>query len=254
LDIQDNLNWILIGDFNFYRSLDNRNRAGGNFQDTQIFNDVIDHLGLVELPLKGISYTWSNMQSSPLLEQLDYFFTSANWTLDFPNTLVTPLARPTSDHVPCRISIVTQIPRFNVFRFENFWASHSSFYSTVQSSWNQPTGNPDSIISILSTKFKRVRYDLMQWSKGLSNLKVLISNCNKVILYLDIGEEFRALFNTEWNLRNIVKEQLNRLLNQQNLYWKQRNTINRIKHGDECTKYFHSMATVSYRRNLIAQI
>jgi len=29
---------------------------------------------------------------------------------------------------------------------------------------------------------------------------------------------------------------------------------NRIKHGDECTKYFHSMATISYRRNMIAQI
>lgn len=42
-----------MGDFNFYRSLDNRNRSGGNFQDTQIFNEAIDHLGLVELPLKG---------------------------------------------------------------------------------------------------------------------------------------------------------------------------------------------------------
>lgn len=32
------------------------------------------------------------------------------------------------------------------------------------------------------------------------------------------------------------------------------NTINRIKYGDECTKYFHSMATISYRRNLNAPI
>jgi len=78
LDIQDNDNWILIGDFNFYRSLENRNRASGNFQDTQIFNEVIDHLGLVELPLKGRAFTWSNMQSNPLLEQLDWFFTSVN--------------------------------------------------------------------------------------------------------------------------------------------------------------------------------
>jgi exonuclease III len=61
LDIQDGINWILLGDFNFYRSLENRNRSGGNFQDTQIFNDVIDHLGLVELPLKGRAFTWSNM-------------------------------------------------------------------------------------------------------------------------------------------------------------------------------------------------
>jgi endonuclease/exonuclease/phosphatase family metal-dependent hydrolase len=131
LDIQDNINWILMGDFNFYRSLENRNRSGGNFQDTQIFNEAIDHLGLVELPLKGRAFTWSNMQDNPLLEQLDWFFTSVNWTLDFASTMVTPLARPTFDHVPCRISIETKIPRSKIFRFENYWASHSTFLSTV---------------------------------------------------------------------------------------------------------------------------
>lgn len=254
LDIPDDYNWILMGDFNFYRSLSDRNREGGNFQDTQRFNEVIDHLGLVELPLKGRAFTWSNMQSTPLLEQLDWFFTSVNWTSDFPNTMVNPLARPTSDHVPCKVSIETKIPRANVFRFENFWASHSTFLSTVQSSWNQPTRNGNNIVAVLSGKFKRLRHDLKNWSKNLSNLKLLIENCKKVILYLDTVEEYRNLFNSEWNTRNIIKVQLNNLLEQQNSYWKQRNTINRIKHGDECTKYFHSMATVSYRRNLIAQV
>lgn len=178
---------------------------------TQIFNDVIDHLGLVELPLKGRAFTWSNMQANPL-EQLDWFFTSVNWTTDFPNTMVTPLARPTSDHVPYRISIGTKIPRSNVFRFENYWASHSGFLNTVRSSWEKPVGNMSNMVSVLSTKFKRLRYDLKQWSKGISNLKLLIANCNKVILYLDSVEEFRSLFNPEWNLRNLVKLQLNKLL------------------------------------------
>jgi hypothetical protein len=168
--------------------------------------------------------------------------------------MVTPLARPTSDHVPCRVSIETMIPKSKIFQFENYWASHNSFLSTVQHSWNQIGGNRSNIASILSAKFKRLRYDLKQWSRGLSNMKLLIENCNKVILYLDTIEDFRQLFNTEWNFRRIVKNQLGNLLKQQNMYWKQRNTINRIQNGDECTKYFHSMATVSYRRNLIAQI
>jgi hypothetical protein len=77
-DIEDTENWIFLGDFNFYRSLSNRNRPGGNLADTFIFNDAIGHLGLVELPLKGRAFTWSNMQSEPLLEQLDWFFTSPN--------------------------------------------------------------------------------------------------------------------------------------------------------------------------------
>lgn len=109
-------------------------------------------------------------------------------------------------------------------------------------------------MSVLSGKFKRLCHDLKLWSKSLSNLRMLIGNCNKVILYLDTIEEFRFLLNTEWNFRNIIKRQLNSLLQQQNSYWRQRNTINRIKHGDACTKYFHSMATISYRRNLIAQV
>ena len=166
LDIQDGINWILLGDFNFYRSLENRNRSGGNFQDTQIFNDVIDHLGLVELPLKGRAFTWNNMQANPLLEQLDWFFTSVNWTSDFPNTMVTPLARPTSDHVPCRISIGTKIPKSNIFRFENYWTSHSSFFNTVKLSWEKTTGNMGNIVSVLSTKFKRLRYDFKTVEQG----------------------------------------------------------------------------------------
>lgn len=34
------------------------------------------------------------MQTNPLLEQLDWFSTSVNWTLDFPNTMVTPWPGP----------------------------------------------------------------------------------------------------------------------------------------------------------------
>jgi hypothetical protein len=61
---------LLIGDFNFYRYAENRNKFGGNFHDSLIFNNIISHLGLVGLPIKGRSYTWSNMQASPFLSRL----------------------------------------------------------------------------------------------------------------------------------------------------------------------------------------
>jgi exonuclease III len=73
-NIEDDENWLFLGDFNVYRSLEDRNQPGGNLQDTLIFNDTIGHLGLIELPLKGRAYTWSNMLQNPLLEQLDWFF------------------------------------------------------------------------------------------------------------------------------------------------------------------------------------
>lgn len=92
LDIQFESKWLLLGDFNFMRSLDNRNLPGGSVNDIFLFNEVIGHLGLVELPIKGRRYTWSNMQTNPLLEQIDWFFTSVAWTTDHPNTMVMPLA------------------------------------------------------------------------------------------------------------------------------------------------------------------
>jgi endonuclease/exonuclease/phosphatase family metal-dependent hydrolase len=111
LQVDDEVNWMFIGDFNFYRSLENKNKEGGNMQDIMTFNEVISNLGLQEIPLKGRSYTWSNMQQDPLLEQLDWCFTSTNWISDYPSSLMIPLAKTTSDHVPCVVQIGTSIPK-----------------------------------------------------------------------------------------------------------------------------------------------
>lgn len=73
--------------------------------DIFIFNVVISSLGLLEIPLKGRRFTWSNMQQDPLLERLYWVFTSASWTLSFANTTVLPLTRNISDHVPCVVKI-----------------------------------------------------------------------------------------------------------------------------------------------------
>jgi hypothetical protein len=114
-------NWLLLGDFNFIRSHENRNKPGGDTNDMFLFNDIIGHLGLLELPLKGRRYTWSNMQNNPLLEQLDWFFISTNWISDYPNSMVLSLANTGSDHVPCVVVIDTSIPKTKLFRFENYW-------------------------------------------------------------------------------------------------------------------------------------
>jgi hypothetical protein len=63
-----------LGDFNFIRQLSNINKPGGDINGMLLFNEAISNLGLVELPLKGRKYTWSNMQKTPLLERLDWFF------------------------------------------------------------------------------------------------------------------------------------------------------------------------------------
>jgi hypothetical protein len=60
LIIPDDELWLFMGDFNFIRSQDSRNLPGGDVNDIFLFNELISHLGILELPLKG-SYTWSSM-------------------------------------------------------------------------------------------------------------------------------------------------------------------------------------------------
>ena len=71
MHIPNGQDWLFLGDFNYMRAPDNRNKPGGNMQDMLTFNDIIHKQQLIELPVQGHAYTWSNMQIDPLLEQID---------------------------------------------------------------------------------------------------------------------------------------------------------------------------------------
>lgn len=184
-----------------------------------LFNEFIREQSLVELPIKGRKYTWSNMQDSPLLEQLDWFFTSVNWTTTFPNTLVMPQCKPISDHTPCVVTIQSSIPKSKVFRFENYWINHHGFFDVVQTSWDKPCYARNSAAKICK-KLKNLRYELKKWSKSISRLSLLIENTNWAILMIDNLEERRLLTTPEANCRIILKKHLITLLDYKQQYWK----------------------------------
>jgi hypothetical protein len=108
-----------------------------------LFNEAISSLGLVEIPLLGRHFTWTNKQNSPLLERLDWFFSSESWTLKYPDTTAKAMIMETSDHWPCIMEISSKIPKTKLFRFENSWLEHENFLQLVQQ-----TGQPLSILQI----------------------------------------------------------------------------------------------------------
>jgi hypothetical protein len=207
LSIPDDEDWLIMGDFNFIRSPTNRNKSGGNVNDMLIFNDFIREQHLTEMPIKGRKFTWSNMQDNPLLEQLDWCFTSMHWTLSYPATMVLPQGKPTSDHIPLLVSIQSSIPSSKLFIFENFWIAHPGFLEVVAKTWDKPTHKPSSAAN-LNEKFKRMRYELKKWSKSISKLSICIDNCNKALFRLDQLEDMRGLTVPESNFRKILKKHL----------------------------------------------
>jgi hypothetical protein len=68
--------------------------------------------------------------------------------------MVNPLAKPTSDHVPCVVSIGTLIPKAKTFCFENYWIRLPRFLDVVKSNWD--THCPGDGAKCISAKLKRL--------------------------------------------------------------------------------------------------
>lgn len=105
------------------------------------------------------------MQDDPLLEKLDWVFTSVAWSLSYPVTCVTTLSRPISGHVPYVIRIDSHIPKASIFRFENFWVNFPGFMETIQLHWNN---NPffSNMAKTISGNFKQLRAGLKKMEQG----------------------------------------------------------------------------------------
>jgi hypothetical protein len=82
----------------------------------------------------------------------------------------------------------------------------------------------------------------------------LINNFHCALTLLDSLEDQRPLDRVEFNFRKLVKKHLATLLEAKRVYWKQRATIRWVKFGDENSKLFQAMATISFRRNLIPKL
>ena len=70
IQMPDQIEWIIVGDFNLIRRLEDRNREGGDINEMFLFNKAINTLDLVELPLHDRQYSWTNKQPSPYWKDL----------------------------------------------------------------------------------------------------------------------------------------------------------------------------------------
>jgi exonuclease III len=70
ISMPTDVDWLIVGDFNLYRNPEDRNRTGADFTEMLLFNGAISALGLVELPLRGQRFTWTNKQHPPFWNDL----------------------------------------------------------------------------------------------------------------------------------------------------------------------------------------
>ncbi|XP_026430002.1 uncharacterized protein LOC113326498 [Papaver somniferum] len=96
--------WCIGGDWNVILCQADRNRVGGNKRNRKKFRHFINSQNLLDIPVEGGRFNWTNSQSSPLLQRIDRFFMSTEWEDRCPGLVQTRLKRPISDHAPILLS------------------------------------------------------------------------------------------------------------------------------------------------------
>ncbi|XP_026378383.1 uncharacterized protein LOC113272800 [Papaver somniferum] len=123
------------GDVNAVRCDEERNRGEGDSRNKDFLNNFITSHELVDLPLLGGVYTWSDMQVNPLLCRLNRFLLSMDMDLRFPAAIQLALTRVTSDHKPIMLMTKPDIMCKPYFKFENSWILHKDFLKKVEEWW-----------------------------------------------------------------------------------------------------------------------
>ncbi|KAK9011087.1 hypothetical protein V6N11_043944 [Hibiscus sabdariffa] len=95
--------WCVIGDSNMVTRPEEK--LGGAPFDASLakcFYEFMDAFCLLELPLKGGTFTWSNQRSEDeaILEKLDRNLISLEWSTSFPKAIGILDAAIASDHTP----------------------------------------------------------------------------------------------------------------------------------------------------------
>ena len=122
-------NWCVGEDFNVIKRISNKLGSSRLTSSMRDFDGFIRECELIDPPLRNVSFTWSNIQDSPVCKRLDKILYSNKWEQSFPQSLQEVLPQLTSNH--CSIVLDTNPFKWGPtpFRFENVWLFHPRFPS-----------------------------------------------------------------------------------------------------------------------------
>ena len=106
LNSQSTLPWCCMGDFNeLVRLEEKQGRHSRSERQMQLFRDVLDDCGFVDLGFNGPKFTWTNNRLGDMTwERLDRAVATPEWLLRFPSARVYHLDVRWSDHKPLWVS------------------------------------------------------------------------------------------------------------------------------------------------------
>ena len=124
------------GDLNVVRFPGERNREGRCIGAMRRFSQVIDDLGLKDLPLQGGAFTWTGGSGKQRMARLDRFLILDDWEFFFINVNKRILLKPLLDNFLILLIGGGSIVRGPfLFRFENMCLKAEGFKKLIDDLW-----------------------------------------------------------------------------------------------------------------------
>jgi len=157
--------WLLIGDFNDTRSMDERrNRSAHLTRRCAHFNNWIENNGLIDLGFSGPLFTWScglNPETRKYA-RLDRALCNQSWRMRFQEAGIRHLVQNQTDHCLLLVSLNGYTPMHHFqrpFRFQAAWTTHENFTPFLTQHWD--TNTP------LYPLLTRVSKALVEWNNSV---------------------------------------------------------------------------------------
>ncbi|XP_061993882.1 uncharacterized protein LOC133711805 [Rosa rugosa] len=235
--------WVVFGDFNCILGAHEK-RGGGspNLTSCMDFQQMCTVCGLIDIPTKGLAYTWSNRRID---EKLDRALGNLEWLEAWQVMECSTLAKSTSDHCPILLSFQRfALPCHSPFRFQNMWLQHPNFLQLIREFWTtlEFHGCP---MFILSSKLRALKLMLKNWNKvhfgnihtrveatrqALDGVQSEICNLGPSDERFSREDDAHALFQVELSLQHTM------LRDKSRVRW--------LKDGDRNTAFLHNLVRI----------
>ncbi|GJY87422.1 RNA-directed DNA polymerase, eukaryota, partial [Tanacetum coccineum] len=232
---------IVMGDFNEVRNA--TERFGSVFIERQadIFNLFIKNLNLLDVPLGGFKFTWTNKWATKM-SKLDRFLVSECFHDAYPNITGLILEKGIPDHRPILLkeSVFDYGP--TPFRFYHSWLDIEGFQDMVINTWKSyDSGECDGMVS-----FKKKLQNLKQVIRAWNSTKKLSDNVlkqehesilslidSKVDKGIATAEDLNARLHSTKILSDLERKDASDIAQKAKIKW--------AIEGDENTSFFHGM-------------
>ncbi|KAL8099132.1 hypothetical protein AgCh_031712 [Apium graveolens] len=203
---------------------------------------------VADLDMKGHPFTWEKSRGTErwVEERVDRVCVNDSWRSLFPLNKVVNLIAPTSDHsaIYQHVHVWRPVQRGCRFRFENAWLREEGCGKVVEDCWKN-NGHFD-----IFQKLEVCANELTSWGKKMvSQFEERIKQCRQ---RMDRFKGHSDAFSVQCYRE--AMENYEKILAQQDDFWKQRAKQHWLQVEDSNSKFFHAYASARKKKNSIKQL